>query len=69
MPLRQLVIHSAALVTAAFVAAVALPRRTAAQLPPGVQAISLLGDTLRTFPLAAETRATYERRVAAAQAA
>jgi tetratricopeptide (TPR) repeat protein len=29
-------------------------------LPPGVEAISLLGDTLRTFPLAAETKARYE---------
>lgn len=34
-----------------------------------VQAISLLGDTLRTFPLAADTRARYEEQLAAARAA
>ena len=38
-------------------------------LPSGVQAISFLGDTLRTFPLTADTRARYERDLAAAQAA
>ena len=38
-------------------------------LPPGVQAISFLGDTLRGFPLAAEVRARYERQLAEARAA
>ena len=32
--------------------------------PVAVQAISLLGDTLRTFPLAADVRARYERQLA-----
>lgn len=37
-------------------------------LSPGVQAISLLGDTLRTFPLAADTRSRYEAQLAEARA-
>jgi tetratricopeptide (TPR) repeat protein len=37
--------------------------------PVAVQAISLLGDTLRTFPLAPETRARYERQLAEAERA
>lgn len=37
-------------------------------LSPGVQAISFLGDTLSTFPLAAETRLRYEAQLAAARA-
>ena len=36
-------------------------------LPPGVQAISLLGDTLRTLPLSAETAARYEAQLAEAK--
>jgi tetratricopeptide (TPR) repeat protein len=38
-------------------------------LPAGVQAISFLGDTLRTLPLSAETRARYEAQLAQAKAA
>ena len=38
-------------------------------LPPGAQAISFLGDTLRTFPLSAETKARYEAQLADAKAA
>jgi len=38
-------------------------------LPTGVQAISFLGDTLRTLPLSAETRARYEAQLAEAKAA
>lgn len=38
-------------------------------LPPGVQAISFLGDTLRTLPLSAETRSRYESQLADAKAA
>jgi tetratricopeptide (TPR) repeat protein len=38
-------------------------------LPAGVQAVSLLGDTLRTLPLPAETRERYERQLAQARAA
>jgi tetratricopeptide (TPR) repeat protein len=37
--------------------------------PPGVQAISLLGDTLRTLPLSAETKTRYEAQLAEAKAA
>jgi tetratricopeptide (TPR) repeat protein len=42
---------------------------TASALPPGVEAISLLGDTLREFPLSAEVRARYEGQLAQARAA
>jgi tetratricopeptide (TPR) repeat protein len=38
-------------------------------LPPGVEAISLLGDTLRTFPLSATVRARYEQQLAEAKRA
>ncbi len=37
--------------------------------PVDVQAISLLGDTLRTFPLTPETRERYERQLAEAEQA
>ncbi len=40
-----------------------------AALPPGVQAISFRGDTLREFPLAPATRARYEQQLAEAHAA
>jgi tetratricopeptide (TPR) repeat protein len=36
---------------------------------PRFEAISFLGDTLRTLPLSAETRARYERQLAEARAA
>ena len=45
---------------------------TSATLPPlpaGAQAISFLGDTLRTFPLATATRERYEAQLAQARAA
>ena len=38
-------------------------------LPPGVQAISFLGDTLRALPLSAQTTARYETQLAEAKAA
>lgn len=41
----------------------------ASPLPPGVQAISFLGDTLRELPLAAATRERYERQLADARRA
>lgn len=40
-----------------------------AALPPSAQAISLLGDTLRVFPMTVETRARNEAQLAAAQSA
>ncbi len=43
--------------------------RTAAPQAVAVQAISRLGDTLRTFPLSAEVRTRYERQLAEAQRA
>jgi tetratricopeptide (TPR) repeat protein len=41
----------------------------ARSLPPGVEAISLLGDTLRTFPLSAAARTRYEQQLAEARRA
>ena len=38
-------------------------------LPPGVEAISFLGDTLRQLPLTAEVRERYERQLAEARSA
>ena len=38
-------------------------------LPPGVEAISLLGDTLRTLPLAPAVRTRYEQQLAEARRA
>ena len=38
-------------------------------LPPGVQAISFLGDTLRQLPLTAATRERYERQLGEARIA
>jgi len=45
------------------------PQPVRATLPPGAQAISFLGDTLRAFPLTPETRARYETQLAEAKAA
>ena len=42
---------------------------SASPLPPGVEAISFLGDTLRTLPLSPDTRSRYERQLADARAA
>jgi|RhiMetdeSRZDD1v2_1073273.scaffolds.fasta_scaffold11993_5 tetratricopeptide (TPR) repeat protein len=47
----------------------ATPQRAGAVLPPGVQAISFLGDTLRTLPLSAETRTRYEKQLEEAKSA
>jgi tetratricopeptide (TPR) repeat protein len=41
----------------------------APSVPPGAQAISFLGDTLRQLPLGAETRQRYERQLDEARAA
>lgn len=46
-----------------------IPRNTGTPVNRGYEAISLLGDTLRAFPISAETRARYERQLAQAQAA
>src|SRR5687767_6325596 len=58
----------AALAPAALVGACA-SSPASPSLPPGVQAISFLGDTLRQLPLSAETRERYERQLAEARAA
>ena len=42
---------------------------SASPLPAGVEAISFLGDTLRTLPLSAATRTRYEAQLAEAKAA
>lgn len=50
----------------------AVPPRDApgqATFQPGSEAVSLLGDTLRTFPLSAETRTRFERQLAEARSA
>jgi len=47
----------------------ATPQTASRTLPAGVQAISFLGDTLRAFPLSAETKARYEAQLAEAKAA
>jgi tetratricopeptide (TPR) repeat protein len=53
------------------VAACAKPLGTPAPttLPPGVQAISFLGDTLRQLPLSAAVRERYERQLGEARTA
>jgi len=45
------------------------PQAVASALPPGAEAISLLGDTLRALPLSPETKARYEAQLAEAKAA
>ncbi len=44
-------------------------RGPASPLPAGVEGISLLGDTLRAFPLTPDVRARYERQLAEARGA
>ena len=56
------------LVSCALVAACASASRTASPSPARFQAISLTGDTLRTLPISAATRARYERQLAEAKA-
>jgi tetratricopeptide (TPR) repeat protein len=48
---------------------VRVERPSRASLPPGVEAFSLLGDTLRTLPLSATVRARYEQQLAEAKRA
>ena len=43
--------------------------RSESRLPPGAQAMSFLGDTLRELPLASATRQRYEQQLAEARAA
>lgn len=67
---RTLVILSVAVTAACGTARESSPDIAAAdQSPPAVQAISLLGDTLRTFPLAPDVKARYEAQLAEAKAA
>ena len=49
-------------------ATVASPASAQRPLPPGAEAISLLGDTLRALPLAPDVRDRYERQLAEARA-
>lgn len=64
--LQTLSVAGTALVLAA---CASQPAPATAPLPDGVEAISLLGDTLRRLPLSPETRARYERQLAEARAA
>jgi Flp pilus assembly protein TadD len=45
------------------------PTPASSTLPAGAQAISFLGDTLRTLPVSAETKTRYETQLAEAKAA
>jgi tripeptide aminopeptidase len=47
----------------------AQPAQAQGATPAAVQAVSLLGDTLRSFPLPPEVRARYERQLGEAEAA
>jgi tetratricopeptide (TPR) repeat protein len=49
--------------------AMTIPLTIEGQSPRTYEAISLLGDTLRVFPLSAETRARYEQQLASARSA
>jgi tetratricopeptide (TPR) repeat protein len=59
----------ALLLSTACHAPVAPPATAPSPFPAGAQAISFLGDTLRTLPLSLETRERYERQLAEARAA
>lgn len=52
-----------ALATGAPTVALHAQRQAGVPLPAGVEAISLLGDTLRTLPLGGDVRARYERQL------
>jgi len=70
---RTLLTRAVRIACALTVSACASPRGASqtrrSPLPADVQAISFLGDTLRTLPLSAETRARYEQQLAEAKAA
>ena len=60
--------HSALAVAAVSAAACQTVPGPASPTPPrSYEAVSLLGDTLRAFPLGADTRARYERQLAEAR--
>jgi tetratricopeptide (TPR) repeat protein len=67
MPHPARIAHLVGLAWTATIGCASTPRATS--LPPGAQAISFLGDTLRELPLAPETRERYERQLAEARAA
>ena len=52
---------------ALLVIASCLPSPAPTALPSGVEAVSLMGDTLRVLPLASETRERYQRQLADAR--
>lgn len=69
---RRAATRGAGLAALSFVgvlAACAKPSAPPSPDHPPFQTVSLLGDTLRTLPLSAETRAKYERQLAEARAA
>lgn len=65
---RTLIALAGITVTMGCASPTARPRSGTASRP-AFEAISLLGDTLRTLPLSPETRARYERQLAEARAA
>lgn len=71
--LRRVTLTLALAFTSALAGAMSACRTPSAPPVPPVappyQALSLLGDTLRTLPLSAETRARYERQLAEARTA
>lgn len=65
----RLIVFSAVVATACSSSPRSDATPTGSPLPPGVQAISFLGDTLRALPLSAQTTARYETQLAEAKAA
>jgi tetratricopeptide (TPR) repeat protein len=70
-PLRPLLLTlvGAGLLAASLAACATADAPPTPPVAPAYQAVSLLGDTLRTLPLSAETRARYERQLAEARSA
>ncbi|AHG88652.1 Tetratricopeptide TPR_2 repeat-containing protein [Gemmatirosa kalamazoonensis] len=69
MPLARRPLTACAILIAACTQGCAARPPAPAPLPVGVEAVSLLGDTLRALPLAADVRARYERQLAEARLA
>ncbi len=71
-PVQRIGTVTLGLLYSAMLACTAMPRESPTRLtalPPGVEAISLLGDTLRTLPLTPAVRTRYEQQLAEARRA
>ena len=64
-----LIVAAAAAAVLACAAPADAPSASSAPVPPAFQTVSLLGDTLRAFPLAADVREKYATQLADAQRA